>query len=149
MDKIEQFRGEYNWLSNFASVPIEYDGVTYKSVEHAYLSAKSDDKEWKQVCSEDYPAGELKKISKGIEIVPNWDDMKIGVMKMLLVKKYSQEPFTTKLLNTENMIIEEGNYWGDTFWGVDLKSGYGENTLGKIIMNIREILKDMKKFGRL
>ena len=140
MDKIEEFRGEYNWLSNFASVPIEFDGRIYKSVEHAYISAKSNDKEWKDICAENYPAGELKKISKGIDVVPNWEDLKVTVMKQLLVNKFSQEPFKTKLIQTGDKHIQEGNYWGDIFWGVDLKSGFGENYLGRIIMDIREIL---------
>lgn len=140
MDKIDRFRGEYGWLSNFADVKIEYKGRTYNSVEHAYLSAKCDDAEWKQLCSENHPAGELKKLSKGIPIVPNWENQKITVMKQLLIKKYTQEPFKTKLINTKGKYIEEGNTWYDIFWGVDLKSGFGENYLGKIIMDIREIL---------
>ena len=40
---IKEFRGEYAWLSNFASVPITLDGIQYPSVEHAYMSAKSKD----------------------------------------------------------------------------------------------------------
>lgn len=39
------------------------------------------------------------------------------------------------------MYIQEGNYWGDTFWGVDLKKREGENNLGKLVMEIREKLK--------
>jgi len=35
----------------------------------------------------------------------------------------------TKLLSTGNCEIQEGNYWGDTFWGVC--KGKGENNLGK------------------
>ena len=141
MEKIEQFRGEYRWLSNFASVKIEYGGRIYPSVEHAYIGAKSDDEEWKDLCAENHKAGELKKISKDIDLRPNWEDEKIGIMKTLLVKKFNQEPFKTKLINTDDAHIQEGNTWYDIFWGVDLKSGFGENYLGRIIMEIREILK--------
>lgn len=141
---ITQFKGEYNWLSNFATVKIEYDGKTYNSVEHAYLSAKSDDMDWKQICTENYSAGALKKISKGIDIVPHWDDTKIGLMKMLLVQKFQKEPFKSKLKNTGDILLEEGNYWGDVFWGVDLKTGFGDNVLGKIIMEIRKIIIEIE-----
>ena len=33
--------------------------------------------------------------------------------------------------------LQEGNNWGDAFWGVHLKSEEGENNLGKLIMEIR------------
>ena len=38
----------------------------------------------------------------------------------------------------------EGNTWHDTFWGVDLKTGEGENHLGKILMALR---KDFQQNG--
>ncbi len=43
-----------------------------------------------------------------------------------------------KLLNTEELLLIEGNTWKDTFWGMDMNSGEGENYLGKILMNVRE-----------
>ena len=46
MDILE-FQGEYRWLSNFSPCEIILDGITYKSVEHAYMSAKSENEEWK------------------------------------------------------------------------------------------------------
>ena len=42
-----------------------------------------------------------------------------------------------KLLDTGNAELQEGNNWGDRYWGVDLKTGYGENRLGRIIMKVR------------
>jgi predicted NAD-dependent protein-ADP-ribosyltransferase YbiA (DUF1768 family) len=58
-----------------------------------------------------------------------------------LNQKFRQEPFSTLLLATGDMYIQEGNFWGDTFWGVDLNSKIGENRLGKMRMEIREHLK--------
>ncbi len=40
-----------------------------------------------------------------------------------------------------NSLLQEGNRWGDTFWGVDLRTGKGENKLGKILMRVRKELK--------
>jgi len=37
--------------------------------------------------------------------------------------------------------LEEGNWWFDLFWGVDIKTREGENNLGKIIMKVRNELK--------
>lgn len=47
---IKEFRGEYAWLSNFTAVPVVLDGIQYPSVEHAYMSAKSKDNAWKELC---------------------------------------------------------------------------------------------------
>lgn len=44
-----------------------------------------------------------------------------------------------KLLATGVVNIEEGNSWGDTFWGVC--EGHGENHLGKLIMEQRDALR--------
>ena len=38
--------------------------------------------------------------------------------------------------------IEEGNWWKDKFWGVDIKTRQGENHLGKLIMKIRKSLQE-------
>ena len=43
------------------------------------------------------------------------------------------------------MHLEEGNWWGDIFWGVDKKTGAGENNLGKILMKVREELRQASK----
>ena len=56
-------------------------------------------------------------------------------------KKYSREPFKSKLLLTCDAHLEEGNWWFDLFWGVDIKTREGENNLGKIIMKVRNELK--------
>lgn len=45
-----------------------------------------------------------------------------------------------KLLATGNDILEEGNTWGDRVWGT--VNGVGENRLGKILMRVREELRN-------
>ena len=47
---IVQFRDEFAWLSNFTPAKIKLYGFNYPSVEHAFMSAKSDDLEWKKFC---------------------------------------------------------------------------------------------------
>ena len=44
------------------------------------------------------------------------------------------------LVATGDAIVIEGNTWRDTYWGVDLKTGEGENHLGKILMRVRSEL---------
>lgn len=146
MNPINYFRGEYGWLSNFRKVDISINGITYSSIEHAWLSFRADDEEWKRLCSdEEYEAKHLKKISKHFPLPQTFMDNRDDIMKSLLIQKYTQEPFKTKLLETGKREIIEGNYWNDTYWGVDLKTGIGENNLGKYIMEIRTILQKLEK----
>ena len=39
---INDFRGEYRWLSNFHLVDVEWQGHIFPSTEHAYQAAKTD-----------------------------------------------------------------------------------------------------------
>jgi N-glycosidase YbiA len=140
---IRKFDKAYKWLSNFAPCTIVLNGITYPSVEHAYMSAKSDDVRWYLKCTDDrIKPGTIKKLSRGILLVSNWDSLKIEVMRECLNQKFSQEPYKTLLIETGDVFIQEGNFWGDTFWGVDLETGEGENNLGKLIMKVREKLKN-------
>lgn len=139
---IKEFRGEYAWLSNFYAVKIILLDVEYASVEHAYMSAKSDDPEWKFYCQNTIEAGKVKTASRQIKIKDNWEDIKINVMFECLIKKFEQEPFRTKLIETGDKFIMEGNWWGDEFWGVNLKNNKGKNYLGKLITTIRNNLKN-------
>jgi len=138
---ISRFRDENKWLSNMTLVNITYEGIDYPSVEHAYVSAKSKDMVWKSKCANKHISSyKIKKEGQQIVIRDDWDEIKLKVMEECLILKFQQEPFKTLLKNTGNQIIQEGNDWGDIFWGVDLKTGKGENHLGKLIMKIRKKL---------
>lgn len=64
--------------------------------------------------------------------------MKLGVMEEIIRAKFVQNPdLRQKLVDTGDLELMEGNYWHDTFWGVDCKSGKGKNHLGIILMQIR------------
>lgn len=134
---IKEFQGEYRWLSNFAKVEVYWDNKKFPSVENAYQAAKNDDIKWHELC-QTQDEFFIKKASRGINIRPDWNIIKESVMFDLLNQKYNQEPYLTKLLDTNNLYIQEGNTWGDKFWGFCLKTNKGENRLGKMIMEIRE-----------
>ncbi len=139
---IKEFQREYRWLSNFAPVKIILDDVEYPSVEHAYMSAKSNNKVWKSFCSNpNITAGQVKRESKNIELILGWNTIKLSVMEECIKQKFAQDPYKSKLLKTGNERIQEGNYWNDRFWGVCLKTNRGKNHLGRLIMNIRNTLK--------
>ena len=66
---------------------------------------------------------------------------KFNLMRPLLKKKFDNNhpELQQKLLATGDEELVEGNYWGDTIWGVC--EGVGENHLGKMLMEIRTELK--------
>ena len=142
---IYQFQDEYRWLSNFSKCPITINDITYPSIEHAYQSAKSPLNSWKSFCSTTPSPAIIKKHSRNIKLIKNWEDVKVNIMRGCLIQKYSQEPYKSLLLKTGNAYIQEGNSWGDVFWGVDIHTKKGQNTLGKLIMEIRNELQLMGK----
>ena len=136
---IKEFQGNYRWLSNFAPVNIKLAGRSYASVEHAYMSAKSDAVWWKRYCSDiNTTAGQVKRKSRDIKLKENWKDIKVDIMRECLVQKFNTISYKTWLEQTGDLYIQEGNTWGDTFWGVCLKTGKGSNYLGELIMEIRK-----------
>jgi len=139
---IKEFQDEYRWLSNFYPVPIVYKGIEYPSTEHAYMSAKSHDPEWKEFCRTEPKAGKVKRASRDIKLRSDWEAVKVYVMKAVLIKKFEQEPFRQWLLDTGEVYIQEGNHHKDEFWGVNLATGKGSNWLGVLIMCVRDELRE-------
>lgn len=140
---ISRFREEYDWLSNFYSVPIFYKGTLYQSSEAAYMSQRNHSEEWKKFCADPFSKANLiKRQSKLIEDRPDWPQVKLQVMEEVLRIKFSVPYLREKLIATGNQNIQEGNDWKDQFWGIrfDMQPNYGENHLGRLIMKIRDEL---------
>lgn len=134
-DKITRFDGEYRFLSNFYPSPIVILGFDYPTVEHAYQSWKAKNlADWKYVATSETPAV-AKRRGREIDCREDWDRIKIEVMEYCLQKKFEDPVMLEMLVSTFPMDLVEGNWWGDTFWGVC--NGKGENHLGKLLMKIR------------
>lgn len=139
MNEILGFTGDNKWLSNFEPCTILFEGQLYKSVEHAFVASKTVDKDVRKSIQLLENAGKVKKFGRTITLRDDWEEIKVEMMRQFLIQKFSQDPLMQKLINTGDAFIEETNYWNDTFWGVC--NGKGENTLGKLIMEIREDIK--------
>jgi ribA/ribD-fused uncharacterized protein len=140
---ILEMTGEYRFLSNFWSCFIEYKSIHYPSVENAYQAAKMKyDGDRDRFIN--IKASEAKRLGRIYPMRPDWDAVKVSVMKDLVRQKFKDPKLRERLLKTGWAKIEEGNYWGDTFWGT--VNGEGENHLGKILMEVREeIFEELKK----
>lgn len=138
---IDKFEGEYSFLSNFYNSPIRPfdDWILYPTVEHAFQAAKTNDIIIRKKIASQPTPGKAKSIGRHITLVPNWRDNRIYVMYQCLRAKFEQPALREKLLATGDAKLIEGNWWGDTYWGVC--NGIGENNLGKLLMKVRGELR--------
>lgn len=136
---ITSFSGEHRFLSNFYPCTVVLDADAYPSVEHAYQAAKTLDPAQRVLFTQNITAGQAKKLGRHVTMRPDWEQVKIEVMRKLLEHKFcSDQSLFSQFLNTHPFYLVEGNNWGDTFWGVC--NGKGKNHLGLLLMDIRQDL---------
>lgn len=131
---IKAFVGDYFFLSNFA--PCAHLPPT---LEHHFQAAKAMNAESRQLILSARTPSEAKRFGKRVPIRPDWDNVRVEVMRNLLLAKFRVEPFRSLLLETGNAPLIEGNDWGDRFWGVC--RGVGENHLGRLLTEVRESIR--------
>lgn len=132
---ISEFKGDYYFLSNFYPFDISINNYIFHSNEAAYQAFKSKDpKDWSRF--QYYTASIAKKEGQKLKLRSEWNDIRLDVMTELIDIKFRRTSLMMKLINTRPHELVEGNYWGDTYWGIC--KGKGENHLGKILMNLRE-----------
>lgn len=139
MKTIDSFKNEYAFLSNFYPCFVEYNGLRFPSVEHAFQAAKCKDSAEMIKFTVISTPGEAKKAGRLVEMREDWDKIKLDVMTDLVAQKFERPDLKFKLMSTVGQDIVEGNTWGDTFWGVC--NNIGCNHLGKILMNVRSSIK--------
>jgi hypothetical protein len=129
------FKGEYSFLSNFYTTPVSYGGLTYPSSEAAYQAAKCANPAEKIAFTRMGPV-EAKQAGRTVALRSDWEEVKVVIMAEVVHAKFEQSArLQEKLLATGDRPLIEGNWWGDTFWGVC--RGRGTNWLGVILMRER------------
>lgn len=143
---IREFSGKYRFLSNFYPCWIRVEGIEYPTVEHAFQAAKTKDELAKRKIAQASTPGKAKRMAgpRGTLITDfdqeSWDQKKINVMQSLLYLKFENEHLRKALLATGDQLLVEGNNWGDRFWGK--VNGEGENWLGRLLMTVRQDIRD-------
>lgn len=135
MNTISNFSGTYRFLSNFYPCTIEYEGLVYPSVEHAYQAAKTMSTLSKLRIKNASSARDAKAIGRRVTLRGDWEEMKVNTMRQLLTIKFSNQNLKNQLLKTLPNHLIEGNTWNDTYWGAC--NGIGNNKLGILLMEIR------------
>ncbi len=138
MKRIDRFRLEYDYLSNFYPACVKVDGLEYLSSEAAFQAAKCAKLE-DRIPFTELGSNDSKRMGRKVPLRPDWEKVKIREMEKIVRAKFTQNPHLARfLVETGDAELVEGNTWHDVFWGVDLKTGEGENHLGKILMALRE-----------
>lgn len=133
---VTEFRNYFGFLSNMFPTPITLGGVTYTCSEAAFQAAKLQDKNKRHIFA-GLTGKEAKALGRRITLRPDWETIKIDVMRWVVKEKFEQNPkLKLRLFRLIDNDLIEGNTWGDTFWGVC--NGKGENWLGKILMEYRD-----------
>ncbi len=143
MTTIWEFQGPHRFLSNFWPARVMFEGILFPSAEHAYQAAKFQDLEVRHHIATLENAGQAKRAGKQAVLDGTWDARRFGVMDRIVRQKFMANAHLGRmLLATGDARLEEGNWWGDRYWGVSpARSGRGLNKLGEILMKVREELQ--------
>lgn len=137
---------EYSFLSNFYVSPIQIHDIEYKTVEHYFQASKAKDRDAHIAVARTAHPGHAKSLGRRIDLREDWEEIKDKVMFTgVMLKFLTHESLQQRLLATGDALLFEGNTWDDRIWGVvwdDERGWVGENRLGRILMDVREILKE-------
>jgi len=133
---IDSFRGRYRFLSNFYPSPLEYNGTFFPTAEHAYQASKAMSPIDRDMIAALSKAGDAKRKGQKVRCRPDWDKVRVDIMREIVTAKFTNPDLRKRLLDTGDEELIEGNNWGDRFWGK--VNGGGQNWLGRILMGIRD-----------
>lgn len=133
-----------NPLSTCSKFGFHLDDAVWPSAEHYYQAMKFEDNAIReQIRQATHPADTLK-ISKQHKklIRKDWDKIRETVMKRgMYIKCRTHKEVASALLKTgDKKIVENSQY--DYYWGCG-RDGRGENSYGKILMDIRDKLAEL------
>jgi N-glycosidase YbiA len=132
----------YSEFSNFAAYGISLDGSWWPTVEHYYQAQKFDDPDYRKTIRRAKRAKDAKDLglTRHLPVRADWELVKDGIMlKAVRAKFRAHEAIAQLLLSTGDRPLVE-NAPTDTYWGCG-PDGTGLNKLGKILMQVREELR--------
>ena len=136
-------RDAFGWLSNFSRHPIEMKGRVWPTVEHYYQAQKFAGSEHEELIRQAPDAWTAKLMAHDgtRPLRPDWDAVKYGLMREAVLRKFQTHPdLREQLLATgDEALVEDAP--DDYYWGCGA-DGTGANNLGKILMEVRSLLRD-------
>ena len=142
---IVEFDGENEFLSNFYHSPIFYEGIVYPTNEHFFQAMKTLDQTERQKIANAETPGMAKRLGRHVQLRPDWEKIKVDVMRTGLMLKFTDAALAKKLLDTGDEELVEGNWWHDNTWGnchcPKCSRLGGRNLLGMLLMEVRKELQ--------
>jgi ribA/ribD-fused uncharacterized protein len=148
---------ENRFLSNMYEAKIQVDGITFPTVEHYFQWSKAkkfgDADIQNKILKTESPKS-AKAYGKKVKPFDGeiWGEMAVSVMKTAVKAKFMQHPdLLDKLRKTGTKLLAEadprGKFWGigtsaDTSKAKDSSRWPGKNMMGKILMELRDELKE-------
>lgn len=143
---IKEFAGIYAFLSNFWTSPIEFEGIVYPTNEHFFQAMKTLDPKARKAIAAAPTPGKAKQMGRNVQLRADWEQIKEEVMLQGLRLKFKDPHLRISLLMTGDQELVEGNWWCDQTWGSCTCEKHkhipGENKLGKLLMQVRNELKE-------
>src|SRR5688572_3950355 len=118
VERLTRFEGEFEFLRNEYPANVYHEGNAYPSVVAAYEEARQ----------------QHARLRLGMQ--REWDEEKrVPLVKRLIRSKFAAPELRAKLLGTGEKHLSDQREDADPFWG--MPSGQGENTLGRLLMELR------------
>ncbi len=134
---------EYGCFSNFSAHPLRIGGNLWPTSEHYFQAQKFKEVEYQEKIRKTNSPMIAARMGRDRKkpLRRDWESVKVGVMRDAVRAKFTQHADIREiLLSTGDAKIvehtERDSYWGD---GGD---GSGKNMLGRILMEIRDELKE-------
>lgn len=114
---IDNFSGQYRFLSNFYLSPFEYRGIVYPTVEHFFQAQKTVIIYERQLIACMATPGQAKRAGRECTLRSDWEILKNKVMEYGVHRKFEDKGLAQLLLATGDAVLIEGNTWHDNYWG--------------------------------
>lgn len=137
------YENDFYPFSNFSAFNLKWHGLTFMTSEHAYHWEKFQGLSSMRsaVASAIWAAPSAHEAFKianreRARRIPNWDDVKFGIMRDILRAKAEQHEYVRhKLIQSGDRVLVEHS-WRDDVWGWGPNRD-GQNMLGKLWMEVR------------
>jgi N-glycosidase YbiA len=137
----------YGCFSNFSPHRIDLEGVIWSTSEHYYQAQKFVGTQYHHLCGQIRQAASPELAAaigrNPLHIVrSDWNLLKTNIMYRAVFTKFkSHSDLKALLLGTGEALIVE-NSPTDSYWGCG-PDGLGQNQLGKVLMQIRQELRNL------
>lgn len=135
--KFYKTKDPHGHMSNFYRSKFYWNGIWWKTSEHAYQAAKTCDYDEIVLVRDAKTPRIARDIGQTVELKPHFDHDKYEIMKEIVREKYLQNrDLLDKLIETgDEFLIEDSPV--DYYWGCGA-DGTGKNRLGLVLMEVRE-----------